>query len=119
MRRLALHFVFLQGVIVLALSAVGGLMFGWPTGASLAVGGLCAGLGSLTYAALQRRGVTDRAAAALRDHLLGQLTKWLVAGAALYAVMRSGSEHSPAALTLGFVVAMLAHALVLPWLKSR
>lgn len=119
MRGTALRFALLQGGIVLCSALVAALLFGSQIGLSLVVGGACGWLGSLAYAALQGRGVPERATAALKDHLLGQLTKWLVACGALYVAIRSGTGHSPAALTLGFIVAMLAHGLALPWLKSR
>jgi len=112
-------FASVQAVVVTGASALSWPIFGISTAAAVCVGGACAWLGSMAYLLLQSRQPAGAPWAALRAHVVGQLAKWIVAAASLFVAMRQGPPETAAPLVVGFVLALLVHALALPLIKSR
>jgi F0F1-type ATP synthase assembly protein I len=112
-------FATVQAVVVTGASALSWLAFGIATAKALCVGGTCAWLGSMAYLVIQSRQPAGAPWAALRAHLVGQVVKWIVAAASLFVAMRQGPPETAAPLVIGFVLALLVHALALPLIKIR
>ena len=112
-------FAGVQAAVVTGASVLIWLAFGPSPAKALCVGGACAWLGSMAYLLVQSRQPAGAPWAALRAHLVGQVVKWIVAAGSLFVAMKQSPPETAAPLVVGFVLALLVHALALPLIKSR